>query len=85
MNELINKNGLGIGTSSNEVFEEVMRGTGFVMAKNVAFFLEKVSLDEKFIVVSKCPDSKKPEERVKFPSGQFKEAFELFVRWRDSG
>jgi len=83
MNELINKNGLPVGSSAREVFEELMRGTGFVMGENISLFVENASLSEKYIVVSRGPDSGNPEETAKFPSGRFKEAFELFVRWKD--
>tara|TARA_Y100000815_G_scaffold25933_1_gene21850 strand:+ start:234 stop:614 length:381 start_codon:yes stop_codon:yes gene_type:complete len=53
--EYINKNGLPVGTSAKELFEELMRGTGFVMGPNVSLFIENAGLHDKNIVVSRMP------------------------------
>lgn len=82
MSEYINKNGLKVGASSREVFEEIMRGTGFVIGHNCSFYLENAGLHDKNIVVSRCVDSKSPEETKKFPANQFQNAFDLFTSWR---
>ena len=42
MKEYINKNGLEVGNSPKEVFEEIMRGTGFVMGPNCSIFIENI-------------------------------------------
>ena len=75
----INKNGLEVGTSSKEVFEEIMRGTGFVMGPNCSFFVENTGLHDKNIVVSRHVDSKSSAETKKFPVSQFQNAFDLFT------
>ena len=75
----INKNGLEVGTSSKEVFEEIMRGTGFVMGPNCSFFVENTGLHDKNIVVSRYVDSKSSAETKKFPVSQFQNAFDLFT------
>ena len=75
----INKNGLEVGTSSKEVFEEIMRGTGFVMGPNCSFFVENTGLHDKNIVVSRYIDSKSSAETKKFPVSQFQNAFDLFT------
>ena len=81
--QYINKNGLKVGDSSREVFEEIMRGTGFVMGENCSFFIENTGLHDKNIVVSKCIDSKKSIEIKKFPACEFQRAFDLFTIWSD--
>ena len=77
----INKNGLEVGTSSKEVFEEIMRGTGFVMGPNCSFFVENTGLHDKNIVVSRYIDSKSSVEAKRFPVSQFQNAFDLFTSW----
>jgi len=81
VSEYINKNGLEVGTSSREVFEEIMRGTGFVIGPNCSFFVENAGLHDKNIVVSRCGDSKSSAETKKFPASQFENAFDLFTSW----
>ena len=81
MNRCINKNGLEIGTSSKEVFEELMRGTGFVIGLNCSFYIENAGLHDKNIVVSRCSDLKRSAETKKFPASQFQSAFDLFTDW----
>ena len=46
MAEYINKNGLPVGTSAKELFEELMRGTGFVIGPNVSLFIENAGLHD---------------------------------------
>lgn len=79
--KLINKDGLEVQNSAKAVFEELMRGTGCVMAEELSIFMEGSSLDEKFLVVAKKPDRDHPVKIEKFPSGQFKSAWELFQQW----
>ena len=79
MATLINKNGLEIQNSAKQVFEELMRGTGCVMADKSSIFLENHTINEKFIVVSKTPESNGPAIAKKFPSSNFKDAWEHFI------
>ena len=72
--KLINKNGLEIHNSAKHVLEEIMRGTGCVMADKISIFIENPSINEKHIVVSKVPDSKGPGMIRKFSSSNFKDA-----------
>lgn len=85
MSEYINKNGLEVGASSREVFEEIMRGTGFVIGSNCSFFVENSGLHDKNIVVSRRVDAKDSAEIVKFPASQFQKAFDLFTSWSNKG
>ena len=83
MREYINKNGLEVGASSKEIFEEIMRGTGFVMGQKCSFFIENAGLHDKNIVVSRCGDSKNSAKTKKFPASQFQDAFDLFTSWSE--
>jgi hypothetical protein len=81
MVKLINKNGMEIHNSAKHVFEELMRGTGCVMADKSSIFLESESFNEKYIVVSKVAEPQGPVTDKKFASSQFKEAWEVFNNW----
>ncbi|MFQ5451031.1 MAG: hypothetical protein ACE5E9_10405 [Nitrospinaceae bacterium] len=84
MEKLINKNGMEIQNSAKAVFEELVRGTGCVMAEKLSIFMMNESITEKFIVVCRAPGSQGREELVRFASGRFKDAWELFVKWENS-
>jgi len=73
-----------IHNSAKHVFEEIMRGTGCVMADKMSIFVENTSINEKHIVVSKVPDSKGPGRTRKFSSSDFKDAWEVFIRWPEA-
>ena len=79
----INKNGLPVGTSSKELFEELMRGTGFVMGPNVSLFIENAGLHDKNIVVSMMPGPENIAETQIFSVNQFQGAVDLFNSWRN--
>ena len=78
--KLINKNGIEIHNSAKHVLEEIMRGTGCVMGDKVSIFIENAGITEKYIVVSKVPDSEGAGMIQKFPSSNFKDAWELFIK-----
>ena len=80
--EYINKNGLPVGTSAKELFEELMRGTGFVMGPNVSLFIENAGLHDKNIVVSRMPGPDNIAETQIFSVNQFQGAIDLFNSWR---
>jgi hypothetical protein len=78
----INKNGLPVGTSPKELFEELMRGTGFVMGPNASLFIENAGLHDKNIVVSRMPGPENIAETKIFSVNQFQGAVDLFNSWR---
>ena len=82
MAEYINKNGLPVGSSAKELFEELMRGTGFVMGPNASLFVQNAGLHDKNIVVSRMPDSENIAETQIFSVNQFQGAVDLFNSWR---
>ena len=81
MADYINKNGLPVGTSTKELFEELMRGTGFVMGPKASLFMENAGLHDKNIVVSRMPTPGKETETQAFLVNQFQEAVDLFNSW----
>ena len=74
----INKNGLPVGTSTKELFEELMRGTGFVMGPKASLFIENAGLHDKNIVVSRVPGPENTAETQLFSVNQFQGAVDLF-------
>ena len=82
MSKYINKNGLSVGTTYRELFEELMRGTGFVMGSNVSLYVENAGLHDKNIVVSRMADSENPAETEKFSVNQFQKAVDCFNNWK---
>jgi len=84
LSEYINKNGLPVGTSSKELFEELMRGTGFVMGPNVSIFIENAGLHDKNIVVSRIPGPKNITGAQIFSVNQFQGAIDLFNSWKSN-
>jgi hypothetical protein len=79
--DYINKNGLAVGTSTKELLEELIRGTGFVMGPNVSLFKENAGLHDKNIVVSRIPSPDSPSETKIFSDNQFQSAVDLFNSW----
>jgi hypothetical protein len=78
--KLINKNGIEVHNSAKHVLEEITRGTGSVMADKMSIFIENAGINEKYIVVSKVPDSQGAGMTRKFPPSNFKDAWELFIK-----
>ena len=81
--EYINKNGMPVGTTAKELFEELMRGTGFVMGPNASLFIENAGLHDKNIVVSRMRSPGKSAETQTFSVNQFQGAVDLFNSWRN--
>ena len=81
MSKYINKNGMSIGNTPKELFEELMRGTGFVMGSNASLYIENAGLHDKNIVVSRAPSSDSPGKTEKFPVSQFEKAADCFNKW----
>ena len=81
MKKLINKNGLEIPYAGKPVFEELMRGTGCVMADKLSMFLESETFNEKFIVLVRSPEGTGAPEVKKFRSANFKDAWVQFTGW----
>jgi hypothetical protein len=81
VSKYINKNGMSVGNTPKELFEELMRGTGFVIGSNASLYMENAGLHDKNIVVSRIPSSNSPEKTEKFPVSQFEKAADCFNKW----
>ena len=81
MSKYINKNGMSVGNTPKDLFEELMRGTGFVIGSNASLYMENAGLHDKNIVVSRIPSSGSPEKTEKFPVSQFEKAADCFNSW----
>ena len=79
MSQLFNKDGLPVKNNLKAIQEELVRGTGFVIAEKVSAFIQNASLHEKHIVISMDNGTAVPTEK-KFVVGRIKEALELFQR-----
>ena len=79
MSKLFNKDGLPVKNNLKAIQEELVRGTGFVIAEKVSVFIQNASLHEKHIVISMDNGTAAPTEK-KFVVGRIKEALELFQR-----
>jgi hypothetical protein len=72
---------MSVGNTPKELFEELMRGTGFVIGSNASLFMENAGLHDKNIVVSRAPSSDSPGKTEKFPVSQFEKAADCFNKW----
>jgi hypothetical protein len=79
MSQLFNKDGLPVKNNLKAIQEELVRGTGFVIAEKVSAFIQNASLHEKHIVISMDNGTAVPTEK-KFVVRRIKEALELFQR-----
>lgn len=77
MSQLFNKDGLPVKNNPKAIQEELVRGTGFVIAEKVSAFIQNASLHEKHIVISIDNGEAAPTEKI-FVIGRLKEALDLF-------
>lgn len=77
MAQLFNKDGLQVKNNPKAIQDELVRGTGFVIAEKVSAFIQNVSLHEKHIVIAIDNGKAAPTEN-KFVMGRLKEALDLF-------
>ena len=79
---MINKVGLKVENNPKRVQDELLRGTGAVMADGAAIFIESSNFKDKQIIVTQ--DSATSRQRVAFDPEQFPKAWQIFVEWRKS-
>lgn len=81
---MFNKLGMAVEVNPKEVREELLRGTGSVMADGCSIFLES-NVRDQTVVVTRCPEDEPSDlERREFDVKQFGEAWELFLQWKKS-
>ena len=79
---MINKVGLKVENNPKRVQDELLRGTGAVMADGASIFIESSNFKDKQIIVTQ--DSPTSRQKVAFDPEQFSKAWEIFVEWRKS-
>ena len=80
--EMINKLGLVVMDSPRVVRDELLQGTGAVMAEGCSMFVESSNVKDKEIVVFRSPEKDQLAERKAFDMERFDEAWKQFVEWR---
>jgi hypothetical protein len=78
MPQLFNKDGLPVKNNLKTIQDELVRGTGFVIAEKVSAFIQHASLHEKYIVVSIDNFKEAVPTEKKFVFGRLKEALAFF-------
>jgi hypothetical protein len=78
MPQLFNKDGLPVTNNLKAIQDELIRGTGFVIAEKVSAFIQNASLHEKHIVISVENGTEAVPIEKKFVIGRLKEALDLF-------
>ena len=77
---MINKVGLKVENNPKRVQDELLRGSGAVMADGASIFIESTNFKDKQIIVTQ--DSQKSRQKTAFNVEQFPQAWEIFVEWR---
>lgn len=82
--EMINKLGMTVMDSPRVVREELLQGTGAVMAAGCSIFVESSNVKDKEIVVFRSPEKDQLAERKAFEIEHYDEAWKQFIEWRTS-
>ena len=82
--DMINKLGIEVMNSPRVVRDELLQGTGAVMAAGCSIFVESSNVKDKEIVVFRSPGTHTPAERKAFDVEHFDQAWKQFDEWRSS-
>jgi len=82
--EIMNKLGLAVVNSPRAIRDELLQGTGAVMAAGCSIFVESSNVKDKEIVVFRSPAKDISEERKAFDVEHFDQAWKQFDEWRFS-
>ena len=80
----MNKLGLAVVNSPRAIRDELLQGTGAVMAAGCSIFVESSNVKDKEIVVFRSPAKDISEERKAFDVEHFDQAWKQFDEWRFS-
>lgn len=78
---MINKDGLEIEMNPRRVMDELLRGTGAVMADGVSIYVENTNVRDHQIVVARSPESGQTVERKYFEVQGYDQAWVQFTEW----
>jgi len=79
--EMMNKLGIEVINSPRVVREELLQGTGAVMAPGCSIFVESSNVKDKEIVVFRSPGKDILAERKAFEVEHFDQAWRQFEEW----
>lgn len=82
--EMMNKLGIEVMNSPRAVRDELLQGTGAVMAAECSIFVETSNVKDKEIVVFRSPGKDISAERKAFEVEHFDQAWRQFEEWRSS-
>ena len=82
--DMINKLGIEVMNSPRAVRDELLQGTGAVMAAGCSIFVESSNVKDKEIVVFRSPGKDISAERKAFDVEHFDQAWKQFDEWRSS-
>ncbi len=82
--DMINKLGMAVMDSPRVVRNELLQGTGAVMAAGCSIFVATGNVKDKEIVVFRSPGKNSSAERKAFDVERFDEAWRQFVEWRSA-
>ncbi len=80
--EMINKLGMVVMNSPRVVREELLQGTGAVMAEGCSIFVEASNVKDKQITVFRSAGKGYPWERKSYDVERFDQAWQQFDAWR---
>ncbi len=78
---MINKDGLQVEMNPRRVLDELLRGTGAVMANGVSIYVEHTNVRDQQIVVARSPEGDRPLNRQYFEVHSYDQAWVQFQEW----
>ncbi len=78
---MYNGDGLTVPNSPLAVEQELLEGTGRVMADGAAIYVEHLNVSENQFVVVRSPSKDVALETLRFPSSRYDEAWRQFSGW----
>lgn len=81
---MMNKLGLAVINSPRAIRDELLQGTGAVMAAGCSIFVASSNVKDKEIVVFRSPGKDSAAERKAFDVTHFDAAWKQFDEWRSS-
>lgn len=80
--DMINKLGMAVPDSPRMVRQELLEGTGAVMADGCSIFVEASNVKDRQIAVCRSAGKEHSRERTIYDVERFDEAWKQFAAWR---
>ena len=78
---MINKEGLQVEMNPKRVLDELLRGTGAVMAEGASIYVENTNVRDQQIVVARSPEGDRPLVRKYYEVKGYDQAWVQFTEW----